>query len=415
MNKTFTIFCCLLAIVLPVMSFAQTDSDYSNLLQFLKGDGAFEKWFMEVFTKLDNSVQDSAGEAALVGKAIGGLGALMYLGYMGWQMAAGDREWEITPMLKPVLIGFTLVYWTGFVNLIQAPFEAIAEPGVAIFSDIESEVNDLRIQRFKKQQQLLDAVIKLKADEDAKQEVIENTGKDADDSWFDISDGLDKLIQPIKEWQIRMEFQMQKLVAEIIEFICLSILRICVYLIFFIQKIWAYILIILGPIAVGMALVPGFENSLYSWVSKFININLYTFVAYTIINIGQQLIASGYTMEIERYDTLLSGGTVTNLDALMVYVSNSGMIYNQLFTCVAYIVTGIGVLMTPTIADTIVTAGGAGVMTKMKNAAGKVVNAAKTAVLAAKTGGVAAAGAAAKSAAAGSASGRVNSAMKSGK
>ena len=397
--------------IIPVMGFAQTDSDYSNLLQFLKGDGAFEKWFMEVFTKLDNSVQDSAQGSALVGRAIGGLGALMYLGYMGWQMAAGDREWEITPMLKPILIGFTLVYWTGFVNLIQAPFEAIAQPGIAIFSDIESEVNDLRVQRFKKKQQLLDAVIKLKAEEDAKQEIINNTNEDADDSWYDISDGIDKLIQPIKEWSIRMDFQLQKLVAEIIEFLCLSILRVCVYLIFFIQKIWAYILIILGPIAVGMALVPGFENSLYSWVSKFININLYTFVAYTVINIGQQLIASGYTMEIERYDTLLTNGTITNLDALMLYVSNSGMIYNQLFTCVAYIVTGIGVLMTPTIADTIVTAGGAGAMTKMKSAAGKVASSAKAAVLAVKTGGATAV----KSAAAGSASGRVNSAMNNKK
>ena len=142
MNKTITLTFCLLAILLPVMGFAQTDGDYSNLLQFLKGDGAFEKWFMEVFTKLDNSVQDSAAGSALVGKAIGGLGALMYLGYMGWQMAAGDREWEITPMLKPILIGFTLVYWSGFVSMIQAPFEAIAEPGISIFSEIESEVND---------------------------------------------------------------------------------------------------------------------------------------------------------------------------------------------------------------------------------------------------------------------------------
>lgn len=415
MNKQLTLIFCLFAILLPIMGFAQTDGDYSNLLQFLKGDGAFEKWFMEVFTKLDTSIQDSAQDSSLVGRAIGGLGALMYLGYMGWQMAAGDREWEITPMLKPILIGFTLVYWTGFVNLMQAPFEAIAEPGIAIFSDIESEVNDLRVQRFKKQQQLLDAVIKLNAEEDAKQEVINNTSKDADDSWFDITDGIDKLLQPIKEWQIRMEFQMQKLVAEVIEFVCLSILRICVYLIFFIQKIWAYILIILGPIAVGMALVPGFENSLYSWVSKFININLYTFVAYTIINIGQQLIASGYTMEIERYDTLLTNGTITNLDALMVYVSNSGMIYNGLFTCVAYIVTGIGVLMTPTIADTIVTAGGAGVMTKMKNAAGKVASSAKTAVLTVKIGGSAATAATVKSAAAGSASGRVQEAMNNKK
>lgn len=411
MNKICTYTFCLLAILTPVLGFAQTDGDYSNLLQFLKGDGAFEKWFMEVFTKLDNSVQDSAQGSALVGRAIGGLGALMYLGYMGWQMAAGDREWEIVPMLKPILIGFTLVYWTGFVNLIQAPFEAIAEPGITIFSEIESEVNDLRIERFKKQQQLLDAVIKLKAEEDAKQEVINNTTKDADDSWFDISEGIDKLLQPIKEWSIRMEFQLQKLVAELIEFICLSILRVCVYLIFFIQKIWAYILIILGPIAVGMSLIPGFENSLYSWVSKFININLYTFVAYTIINIGQQLIASGYTMEIERYDTLLTNGIITNLDALMIYVSNSGMIYNQLFTCVAYIVTGIGILMTPTIADTIVTAGGSGVMTKMKSAAGKMASSAKTAVVAAKTGGATAV----KSAVAGSASERVKEAMKNGK
>ena len=415
MNKNLTLFFCLLAMLLPTLGFAQTDGDYSNLLQFLKGDGAFEKWFMEVFTKLDNSVQDSAAGSALVGKAIGGLGALMYLGYMGWQMAAGDREWEITPMLKPILIGFTLVYWSGFVSLIQAPFEAIAEPGISIFSEIESEVNDLRVERFKKQQQLLDAVIKLKAEEDAKQEVIENTTEDADDSWYDISEGLDKLIQPIKEWSIRMEFQMQKLVAELIEFVCLSILRVCVYLIFFIQKIWAYILIILGPIAVGMALIPGFENSLYSWVSKFININLYTFVAYTIINIGQQLIASGYEMEIERYDTLLSNGTITNLDALMVYVSNSGMIYNQLFTCVAYVVTGIGVLMTPTIADSIVSAGGAGAMTKMKSAAGKMAGSAKTAILAAKTGGTSVAAAIAKNAVAGSASGRVQDAMKNGK
>lgn len=415
MNKKLLILFSFIAMLIPIIGFAQTDSDYSNLLQFLKGDGAFEKWFMEVFTKLDTSVQDSALGSALVGRAIGGLGALMYLGYMGWQMAAGDREWEITPMLKPILIGFTLVYWTGFVNLIQAPFQAIAEPGIAIFSDIESEVNDLRVERFKKQQQLLDAVIKLKAEEDAKQEVIDNTSEDADDSWFDISEGLDKLIQPIKEWSIRMEFQMQKLVAELIEFVCLSILRICVYLIFFIQKIWAYILIILGPIAVGMSLIPGFENSLYNWVSKFININLYTFVAYTIINIGQQLIASGYTMEIERYDTLLTNGTISDLDALMVYVTNSGMIYSGLFTCVAYIVTGIGVLMTPTIADTIVTAGGAGAMTKMKNAAGKMMSTTKTTVIAAKTGGASIAGAAAKSATNSSASGKINNVMKNGK
>ena len=49
----------------------------------------------------------------------------MYLGYMGWQMAAGDREWEILPMLKPILIGFTACVLEGFVNLIQAPLKPL--------------------------------------------------------------------------------------------------------------------------------------------------------------------------------------------------------------------------------------------------------------------------------------------------
>ena len=40
--------------------------------------------------------------------------------------------------------------------------------------------------------------------------------------------------------------------------------------------------------------------------------------------------------------------------------------------------------MTPTIADTIVTAGGAGAMTKMKSAVGKMTSSAKTAILTAK-------------------------------
>jgi hypothetical protein len=66
--------------------------------------------------------------------------------------------------------------------------------------------------------------------------------------------------------------------------------------------------------------------------------------------------------------------------------------------------------MTPTIADTIVTAGGAGAMTKMKSAAGKVASSAKTAVMTVKTAGAAAV----KSSAAGTASGRVQEAMKNG-
>lgn len=376
---------CLAALLLPALGFAQTGDTVNSLLQFLKGDGAFERWYMEVFTQLDTDIQSNAIAASMLGRTIGGLGALMYLGYLGFQMQEGSRPWEVTPMIRPIIIGMILLHWVSFYQMIQYPLQKLAQPSKDVFMSIEKQANDIRVKRFEKQTQLLEFLIKQKAEEEAKQKEIEiNEDKGFGDR---IIEGMSQLFTPIQEWMIRMDFQLQKLIAEVIEAVSLTILRVCTYLIFFIQKIWSYVLIVLGPVAVGLSLIPGFESSFQNWVAKFININLYTFVSYTIINIGQQLIISGYQLEIERYDLLLSNGTVTDLNMLAAYISNNGMIHTVLFPCVAYIVTGIGVLMTPTIADSIVSAGGAGIMTKGKSAAGKVMASGKAAGTAVATGG----------------------------
>ena len=389
MNKYLTFTICLCLIFLPVIVFGQTNNadSYNKLLQFLKGDGAFEKWFMEAFTTLDTTMAAQSAGAVMLGQAIGGFGALCYMGYLGWQMQEGARPWEVTPMIRPTIIAFILMYWGAFTSMIQYPLQSLAEPGIALFQEIEQDANDLRVERFKKQNQILEILIKQQAEEEAKQETLDKLENKAEDSWYDID--VDKLLAPAKEWYMKMEFKIQKTLSEIIEAVSLTILRVCTYLIFFIQKIWSYILIILGPIAVGTSLIPGFENSFSNWVTKFININLYTFITYTIINIGQQLIMSGYQMELDRYALIIDSGGVADMETLRVYVQNSGMMYTALFPAVAYIVTGIGILMVPSIADSIVSAGGAGIMSKGKAAGATVASAGKAA---GKTAAVAASG-----------------------
>ncbi len=399
MKKYFTFFTCLLLFLLPAVLFGQSGDteSYNKLLQFLKGDGAFEKWFMEAFTGLDTSMAIQSGAAVMLGQAIGGFGALCYMGYLGWQMQEGARPWEVTPMIRPTLIAFVLMYWGGFTSMIQYPLQALAEPGIALFQDIEKDANDLRVERFKKQSQILEILIKTQAEEEAKQETLNKLEKKADDSWFDVD--VDKLLAPAKEWYMKMEFKIQKTLADIIEAVSLTILRVCTYLIFFIQKIWSYILLVLGPFAVGMSLIPGFENSFNNWVTKFININLYTFITYTIINIGQQLIMSGYQMELDRYALMIDATGTADMNTIRVYVQNSGMMYTALFPAVAYIITGIGILMVPSISDSIVSAGGAGIMSKGKAAGGTVASAGKAVgrtAVAAAAGGVAGAVVAAK-------------------
>ena len=386
MKKYLTLITSFVLFLLPTVAFGQTGDteSYSKLLQFLKGDGAFEKWFMEAFTKLDTTMAAQSAGAVMLGQAIGGFGALCYMGYLGWQMQEGARPWEVTPMIRPTIIAFILMYWGAFTSMIQYPLQSLAEPGIALFKDIEKDANDLRIERFKKQNQILEILIKTQAEEEAKQESLDKLEKKADDSWFDID--VDKLLAPAKEWYMKMEFKIQKTLAEIIEAVSLTILRVCTYLIFFIQKIWSYVLLVLGPIAVGMSLIPGFENSFNNWVTKFININLYSFITYTIINIGQQLIMSGYQMELDRYALIIDSGGVADMNTLRVYVQNSGMMYTALFPCVAYIITGIGILMVPSIADSIVSAGGAGIMSKGKAAGGKVASVGRAATAAAVGG-----------------------------
>ena len=383
MKKYLTLIICLVLFLLPTVAFGQTGDteSYSKLLQFLKGDGAFEKWFMEAFTKLDTTMAAQSAGAVMLGQAIGGFGALCYL---GWQMQEGARPWEVTPMIRPTIVAFILMYWGAFTSMIQYPLQSLAEPGIALFQDIEKDANDLRVERFKKQNQILEILIKTQAEEEAKQETLDKLEKKADDSWFDID--VDKLLAPAKEWYMKMEFKIQKTLAEIIEAVSLTILRVCTYLIFFIQKIWSYVLLVLGPIAIGMSLIPGFENSFNNWVTKFININLYSFITYTIINIGQQLIMSGYQMELDRYALIIDSGGVADMNTLRVYVQNSGMMYTALFPCVAYIITGIGILMVPSIADSIVSAGGAGIMSKGKAAGGTVASVGRAATAAAVGG-----------------------------
>ena len=386
MNKYLTLTICLLIFLVPTIVFGQTGdtASYNKLLQFLKGDGAFEKWFMEAFTKLDTTMTAQSAGAVMLGQAIGGFGALCYMGYLGWQMQEGARPWEVTPMIRPTIIAFILMYWGAFTSMIQYPLQSLAEPGIALFQDIEKDANDLRVERFKKQNQILEVLIKTQAEEEAKQETLNKLEVKADDSWYDID--VDKLLAPAKEWYMKMEFKIQKTLSEIIEAVALTILRVCTYLIFFIQKIWSYVLIVLGPIAIGMSLIPGFENSFNNWVTKFININLYTFITYTIINIGQQLIMSGYQMELDRYALIIDSGGVADMNTLRVYVQNSGMMYTALFPAVAYIVTGIGILMVPSIADSIVSAGGAGIMSKGKAAGGTVASVGRAATAAAAGG-----------------------------
>ncbi len=363
MKKEYVILIvCFLLIVIPALLFGEVQNA-EQVLKHAKGDGAIEDWFMEAFVNIDKDVAELSLSARRLGQAIGGIGALLTLGYMGWQMQVGDREWEIMPMFRPFFIGLILLNWTSFYSLIQTPFQKLAEPNMAIFKKIEKEANDLRVIRFKKQLALTDYLIDKKTENDIKEA---QTGFS---KYIPGSETFASLGGIVEKWGRKMEFSMQKWTSEGIETVALFILRFGTYIVFFIQKIWSYILIVVGPIAIGLTLFPGFESSLTSWIAKFININLFGFIAFSIMNLGQAMIMGAYKMEIHRLSVFVDDAykiTEAGEALLPTYLESYGLMNSVIFTAVAYVISGIGVMMTPTIADSVVSAGGAAIMSKMK-------------------------------------------------
>ena len=76
-------------------------------------------------------------------------------------------------------------------------------------------------------------MIKKEAEEKAKQKELE---KLEEKSWDEkiigtISEGWDKIKTPVEEWFIRMDFKFQRMIADVIEAVGLTILRVCTYLI----------------------------------------------------------------------------------------------------------------------------------------------------------------------------------------
>ena len=344
----------------------------AQMAKYQKGNGAFEEWFMEIFVNLDSSVETTAFFAAQLGLAIGVLGGLIYFSVIGFRMLSGSAEWDVEPMIKPTIILIILTNWYPFTQMIEYPFNKLSEMPSSYFKELERDAEAKRELRYTKQMQVLDATIKFRSQ--VQTEINRMTLPNAGTVQLG-AEVFDFFYNAAADNLERLNYWGQKLLGELLELICLIILRVGVYLTFFIQKIWTYILIVLGPIAVGMSLIPGFESSFNNWVAKFININLYTFIAYTIINLGQKIIMAGYEMDIKRLSAIVDAqGNVINYGLLMNYTTYSGMLNSVVFPCVGYVVTGIAVLMTPSIADAIVSAGGAGVMTKAHKDAAKMAS-----------------------------------------
>jgi hypothetical protein len=272
----------------------------------------FDDMFVNFFNTMSTYV-DAIGRIASV---ILGTAVFFYVAAKVWSMVARNEPLDIFPLFRPIIIW---VLCLNFQSIVITPMHYALSP-------LRTYTNGLAEKLEKNSQAKVNGIVD-KAQEERKKAI-----KDDPDAWG-ITKAISVGIENIKEW----------LVSTILS-VC-SFFKGAIYIIMNFIRIFCLVLLaMLGPFTIALSLIPGFENNISMWLSKYISIYLWAPI-FNIINI------------------LLGNAEVFLAEKVVGVVGSTGLWGLMVLLIVVYILGAYVFLSTPTFATWIVQAGaGAGEM-----------------------------------------------------
>ncbi|WCT13329.1 plasmid transfer protein [Mucilaginibacter jinjuensis] len=354
MKKKLLLLVILCAI--SVCCFAQ-DSDYGKSLEFLQGDGVYESGMMTFLTGLKDSIWSNFDLFITDAKALAAIFMIIFFAIKSYEMMAGDKKLEIMPLLRPFGLAMVILWWGGFAKMVAFPTDLVANETQQMFASEQDNVNQLRFQRADLMKQVADSLYTFQAQtEVAAKESDTWYGKAWDAVTSTVKEGISTVVAPLMELKARLQISIQLLMTQILELAGIWILRIATYIIFMIQIIYSSILIILGPFAVAVSILPAFRDSFSTWVARFVSVNLYTGIAYLIMYLCALMQKYALSSEISKYQELLRPGASGLMTKFAVFAGNGVLSFGEVI--VVFFIGAVCMFTVPSISTWIISTSG---------------------------------------------------------
>lgn len=347
-----------LLLCLPVLGcFAQTNPDYEKSLEFLQGDGVYETGMMTFLTGLKDSIWSNFDMFITDAKALAAIFMIIFFAIKSYEMMAGDKKLEIMPLLRPFGLAMVILWWGGFAKMIAFPTDLVANETQQMFASEQDNVNQLRFQRADLMKQVADSLYTFQAQtEVAAKESDTWYGKAWDAVTSTVKEGISTVVAPLMELKARLQISIQLLMTQILELAGIWILRIATYIIFMIQIIYSSILIILGPFAVAVSILPAFRDSFSTWVARFVSVNLYTGIAYLIMYLCALMQKYALSSEISKYQELLRPDASGLMSKFAVFAGNGVLSFGEVI--VVFFIGAVCMFTVPSISTWIISTSG---------------------------------------------------------
>jgi hypothetical protein len=375
---------CLLFVAFAAISHAQTtpiDTVSANKsLEYLQGDGVYESGMMAFLTGLKISIWNHFDLFIGDAQALAAIFMIIFFAIKSYEMMSGDKQLEVMPLLRPFGLAMVILWWGAFVKVISFPTDLVESQTEQMSNSQQSTVNSLRLQRAN----LMLAVANSLYTFQAQTQVAEKES----DTWYGqawdavtstVKQGISSVVEPLLELKNRLEIGMQLLFTQLLELLGIWMLRIAVYIIFMIQIIYSSILIILGPFAVAVSILPAFRDSFSTWIARFVSVNLYSGIGYLIMYLCGLMQQYALESEISKYQELVgTNGTAANLQKMAWFAGNGILSFGTVI--IVFLIGAICMFTVPSISTWIIsTSGISSASSNFGRGAGTVVGGARRA------------------------------------
>jgi len=291
----------------------------------------------QLLDNLYNEMLPLCSDLVNVGRALGGLGALIFIATKVWQHQAENTPIEFFPLLRPFAIGAVIALFPAMLALLNGVLGSLSSATSSIVLVQNQDIIQLQARK--------EALLKAKPEnavyEDDKEFEKELENKDVLDFGGKAALYFDRMGYDVKknfrEW-IRNVLELAHDSAALV--------------INTIRTFFLIILSIIGPISFGFAIWPGFESTLSNWFARYINVFLWLPVA----NIFGAIIAKIQVMML-------------NLD--IAQIQNNGDLEKADYGYMIFLVIAIaGYFTVPSVAGWIVAASGMSNITRFATSAG---------------------------------------------
>ncbi len=252
-QKTALLLCA--AILLPFLAHAQDP-----------GEAVADKIYSlnSVLDKLFNEMLPLCSRMMDVGRAIAGLAALFYIGTRVWKHLANAEPIDFYPLLRPFAIGMAILLFPSVIALMNGVLQPTVEATAAMSKDSHKAIQWSLDQKEK--------AIK----ESAPVGGLGGGGATDDMQKYEQPGGTDDGGGLFSAFSIfSFESAVKRMIRDFFS-ILYSAAALCINTV---RTFYLIVLVILGPLVFGLSVFDGFQNTLSSWFSRYINVFMWLPVA----------------------------------------------------------------------------------------------------------------------------------------